>query len=226
MEWLTKHFAVVSAVLVFVAGTASVSFLFAYLSVFDWRLIWLIEYSDLAKLFLLFGALISSFAWLIMNIGQNYFPSQRVERRTMLISLGILGGLFLVSFGVDIYNDFHANNDLMLYHSNLTACWLVVMAVCFLIFEWRHLLLKGDWSAIWPIISLMVVLVPVAGSTYGRYVKEIAEPHVTIWSKREEFPNTRIIVWFSHHVAFYTGQKVIVLPTGDVAQMELTQARP
>jgi hypothetical protein len=29
-------------------------------------------------------------------------------------------------------------------------------------------------------------------------------------------------MWLPHHVAFYTGKKVVVLPTGDIAQTELS----
>lgn len=60
-----------------------------------------------------------------------------------------------------------------------------------------------------------------AGRSYGTYVKQVAKTEITIWSRHEEFANARVIMWFSHHVAFYTAKKVIVLPTADIAQVEL-----
>jgi hypothetical protein len=90
-----------------------------------------------------------------------------------------------------------------------------------MIFEWHSRLFAGDWVLSVSILLATLALVSFTGSTYGTYVKQIAEPHVTIWSKHEEFPNAGIIMWFSHHVAFYTGKKVIVLPTADIAQVEL-----
>jgi hypothetical protein len=62
LEFLTEHFAVVSAlaaVVVFLCTTVS---LYSYLSTFDWRLIWVVEYSDVFKASLIALALISSLA--------------------------------------------------------------------------------------------------------------------------------------------------------------------
>jgi hypothetical protein len=60
MEWVTTNFAALSAVLVLGAATASVVSVLSYLSVFDWTLIWLLEYSDLTKLFPILGSLLGS----------------------------------------------------------------------------------------------------------------------------------------------------------------------
>jgi hypothetical protein len=71
---------------------------------------------------------------------------------------------------------------------------------------------------------LLTVTVGISGGVYGNLFVKLGVQHsVTIWGKHEEFQNARIIMWFSHHVVFYTEKKVIVLPTADVAQMELVQ---
>jgi hypothetical protein len=67
LEFLTKHFLVLSSLLVGVASAISMIFLTAYLAVFDWSLVWLIEYSDLAKLALIGIAVISSILGFITN---------------------------------------------------------------------------------------------------------------------------------------------------------------
>jgi hypothetical protein len=93
----------------------------------------------------------------------------------------------------------------------------------FLLLERYTSLISGDLAAIWSIVGLALLGVPLSGKVYGGYLKYVAEQHVTIWTKREEFSNATLIMWFSHHVAFYTGKKVIVLPTADVVQVELDQ---
>jgi hypothetical protein len=59
LDFLTKHFAVLSAGLTGLAATLAMIFVFAYLSVFDWNLIWIIEYPDIIK-FCLIGIGIAS----------------------------------------------------------------------------------------------------------------------------------------------------------------------
>lgn len=49
LAFATEHFLVLSAVLLVAAVAAGTFFLAGYLSVFDWRLIWVIEYADILK---------------------------------------------------------------------------------------------------------------------------------------------------------------------------------
>jgi hypothetical protein len=98
MEWLTKNFAVVSAVLVFAAATGAVFFMFGYLSTFDWTLIWLVEYTDLAQLFLIVGGLISGFGLIFMffTLVQNYYLPIKINTSQRIIGFGIVGVIFLI----------------------------------------------------------------------------------------------------------------------------------
>ena len=49
VEFTTKNFAMVSGVTALVAYLIGTVFLYSYLSFFDWRLIWLVEYADVIK---------------------------------------------------------------------------------------------------------------------------------------------------------------------------------
>jgi hypothetical protein len=55
----------VSAVAVMVASLCAALFLFGYLAVFDWRLIWIVEYSDIFKVGFVALGFLSSAAILI-----------------------------------------------------------------------------------------------------------------------------------------------------------------
>jgi len=129
--------------------------------------------------------------------------------------------LFLVFFAIDLYVDFQARNDLVWFHSFLTLCELGFLFLLFVILDKYSRLIDGDWSMVFMVLGLVIILVPITGKVYGMYVKKVAATHVTIWSRREEFADARVIMWFPHHVAFYTGKKVIVLPTADVVQVEM-----
>jgi voltage-gated potassium channel Kch len=60
LNFITKNFLALSSFVVVLASAISLLFLIAYLGVFDWNLIWLIEYGDLTKFFLIGAALILS----------------------------------------------------------------------------------------------------------------------------------------------------------------------
>ena len=65
MDFITKHFAILSVATVVFGATAAIIFIAAYLRVFDWRIIWIIEYGDILKIGLITVALFSGFAYYI-----------------------------------------------------------------------------------------------------------------------------------------------------------------
>jgi hypothetical protein len=87
-----QHFALVSAIALLAGFLGATAFLFGYLSVFDWRLIWLIEYADILKVGLVATAVISGIA---VFIG---FIIDRVMSRADRGADNVTYGLFL--FGV------------------------------------------------------------------------------------------------------------------------------
>jgi uncharacterized protein (DUF3820 family) len=232
MEWLTKNFVVVSAIVVLGAAAASVLFLISYLVVFDWTLIWFVEYSDLTKLFITFGALAGGFVFVIIMLWQSYYDAEHSEHlpstvmwfQRKTIPFVTFGELTLIGLGIDLYHDFTTENSHVLFHFEFATSQLGFILLLFAIFDGYSRLIDGNLLQIVAVLIITVGLVTMTGRTFGRYAREVVEPHVTIWAKRDEFPNGRIIMWFSHHVAFYTGKKVIVLPTADIAQVELLPA--
>jgi hypothetical protein len=79
LDFITKHFAALSAFAIGVASTTTMLFLSPYLSVFDWSLIWLVEYGDVGKFILIgVGLLGSILAVLVDKILKGAKPSDRL----------------------------------------------------------------------------------------------------------------------------------------------------
>jgi hypothetical protein len=66
-DFATKHFAVLSVGIGVFGAAMAIIFIAAYLRVFDWRLIWIIEYSDVLKIGLIVVALLSGFSYWIWS---------------------------------------------------------------------------------------------------------------------------------------------------------------
>jgi hypothetical protein len=58
-DFATKHFAVLSVAITVFGATMAIIFIAAYLRVFDWRIIWVIEYADVLKVGLIVVAVSS-----------------------------------------------------------------------------------------------------------------------------------------------------------------------
>src|SRR4051812_36071906 len=91
IEFTTKHFAVLSTVVTAAAVVAVTVFLTAYLAVFDWSLVWLVEYSDIAKFGLIALAFLS---------GSIYFINMYADDLRRMTSTGLEGWNVKLFFAV------------------------------------------------------------------------------------------------------------------------------
>ena len=69
--FIIGNFASVSAIGLFAITVYSTIFVYAYLSMFDWRLIWIVEYSDILKIGLVALGIISGV--LVSMLGLVFF---------------------------------------------------------------------------------------------------------------------------------------------------------
>lgn len=76
LDLATRNFALLSAGVILLGGFTASLFLAAYLRVFDWRLIWIIEPSDILKVGILSLALLSGF-FTLLQIPMNLLPIGR-----------------------------------------------------------------------------------------------------------------------------------------------------
>ena len=79
LTFIAGNIASLSAIGLFAAVVGSTLFLYAYLSVFDWRLIWIIDYSDIFKVGLVTLAVLSSFVVLVLQGLQMVLVVVRLE---------------------------------------------------------------------------------------------------------------------------------------------------
>jgi hypothetical protein len=68
---VSQHFAVASALTVIVGIFCSTIFLYGYIRVFDWHLIWIIEYGDVLKFGLVVVAFMAAFFYQIQSTADD-----------------------------------------------------------------------------------------------------------------------------------------------------------
>src|SRR5712691_3115650 len=68
LKFISENFAVLSSSTLVFAVLCATVFLYTYLSVFDWNLIWIVEYPDILKFGLVAVAIISGFISIIQSL--------------------------------------------------------------------------------------------------------------------------------------------------------------
>jgi hypothetical protein len=227
MEFLTKHFVALSALIIASASVLAMVFLTSYLGTFDWNLVWLIEYSDLAKFGLMAVAVITPLLSLLYN---------QIDAVRSWVSLNQKGSRNLVIFIVaitllvavwDVYFDIthktgRATFDVMYAVSIL----LILSAAAFAFWMLKNIPERPNWKNTAPALFFSTCfLLAVTGNTFGYYVRDVSTERSDVITKNETFTNVRIIMMLSHHVVFLTDQRVTIVPTVDIIKIISTAAK-
>jgi hypothetical protein len=175
LDLLTKHFLILSSVVIGVASAISMLFLAAYMAVFDWSLIWLIEYTDLAKLFLIGTALLSSVITTMLNYLYNLLMwlQHQVKNYKWIVIAGLV--LSALAGAVSIYYDIKTANGQTTYHAFRLASTISGVFLIYLLLtefdKWKQL----NWLSIVNDVSQLVLSLGIFGATFGYYVKDVSK---------------------------------------------------
>ncbi len=108
LDFLTKNFAVISAATTGVAACMAMVFLFAYLSVFDWNLIWIVEYTDIIKFCLIGVAILSSSSWFVFAVFDDVYNLIVANDKKQWYAIIVAVCLFAVLLALNLYEDFNS----------------------------------------------------------------------------------------------------------------------
>lgn len=215
LEFVTQHFAVVSAlaaVAVFFCTTVS---LYSYLSAFDWRLIWIVEYSDVFKASFIALALISSLAITLYALMSAFMLfSSNLSSHELLLSASIamvICGFAYILIAWLISGEFQAEAGMFWLMMSMTVINITNSVRAYPNISAGGVILCGG-------------LILLTASTFGR---AFASPSIgmggvryDITLKNEKLEDMGLVMVTSHHTILYTDKKAIVVPTAEVMRMQ------
>jgi hypothetical protein len=216
VEFISSHFALVSAISVLIASGLTLDFIVSYLVSFDWNLIWIIEYQDLAKFIIIGSAL-------LLSIGSSfiYFFEKVVETfRTgkSRISLVILISIFIAVLGWEIYSA-RNNQGLQYYYVTLTSAFVIGLLLIHTAVTRMRMWLGGNMRAIAFDAVSFVVMAALLGTTLAARVKFAESKLYNVETESRAYRQASIVMLLSHHIIIYVNDKVVVLPTPSVTRM-------
>ena len=221
MGFVTKHFAVLSVAAVVFGTTTAIIFIAAYLRVFDWRIIWIIEYADVLKIGLVIVAIFSGFSFYVWSSARDAINLATKHDRSWLWSYAFGFALWCLSLGTFLYADYHSPEPRYELHVWLHLAVLAVIALG---------LIPANISRDFPnltapqiawVIFLTVSNVSSLGTAFGYYTRDTEGFRHDVFVKDKELRDVGLVMLTSHHVVLYTKEKtVIVVPAGEVIRLE------
>jgi hypothetical protein len=220
-EFLSQHILLVTALAAVTGVATATAGLSAYLRVFDWRLIWVIEYPDVLKWGLVAVGMVlplAYFAWAFMRDAIDWVLGSS--------KYGIIIGLviWVVSLTAWLVFDYRSAEP----HYALT--FFVHMAVLLLIMTTVNI---AQSVKLWPVslrglagdFVLVIATAGVIGTAIGHVFRDSAgfQQHVT--TKTTEYRSVGLVMITSRYVIIYDRDHVVTIPVEDVRRIE-GQPRP
>lgn len=228
LDYITKHFLVLSAAATIFGATISIVFIAGYLAAFDRSSIWIIEYTDLIKFSLIGISIFSASAGFISSFAQDaviIITSNSVAKR---ISIAIaVAGIFLV-FGIPAYYHYKSGDTDGLWREvfHIIVALLFIIIILVISEIMKNFKEKQDISfhMIITFITLIIIFLSGLGLSYGFRVRaDMRSFHDIVTKDRSNFEQTykrsKLIMILSHHTIFELDGKVNIIQSADITRI-------
>lgn len=219
LDFLTKYFAVLSAALLGLSSSVVIVFVFGYLYIFDWNLIWIVEYLDMTKFMLLTIAIaislyisVQSYGNLASNVAHADFPFNWKQYIVMsLWSIIILSA---------IWSGYFFRGRLFIeFYLYLQLSVMLIIGFAIWAFRFGSAFTTKPRLSQFQTISLFMLSVWICGNTCGLYVKDISTSEHDIYTSSEILKGQKIIMLLSHHSIFYSNGDITLVQSSDVKKI-------
>jgi MFS family permease len=219
------HFVLISALTVAVGVGLSTTFLASYLSIFDWHLIWFVQYSDIVTFGLVAIGIVTGSFTTLQGLTQLVLSSidAKITRRQVWAAVLIFLALFLFAL-VSVIRRGEG------YFHVVDGAGTLGMGVFLLVLVARAIE-KQQWPSIRHAISIFIiatVTTALFGQWLGFSVKETSLFNQDVDIKGNTMTNVKLVIVMSRHTILLKDGVLYVLPTADISKFRTAdkQAKP
>ncbi len=225
-EFVNKNFAFVSALIVIVAYFCATLFLYAYLSFFDWRLIWVIEYSDVLKVGMLTLSIISTFLISFWALADDLHVWREKPWEWIKTIVNSIAGFTVLSLVVWLVHEYGYQEPMYFYYILLHASWLMIVLAGFSFI--RAVRIFPNYSARDVIGDVVFIFsaIYLFGLTFGVWVRNNDGFKHDVTLKGEVMRDVGVVLMTTHHVILYKDDLSIIVPASSVERIQGLKSKP
>jgi hypothetical protein len=215
LQFIRENFVLISAGAVLVGVVLSTTFLAAYLSIFDWHLLWFVQYTDIITFGLLALGIVSGSIALLQSAVQTVLAGKTFEQRRS--GLVILVALWIVGTALSIWGAVHSGQG---YFHILSGVVVFGAAVTLIFIVASHVEAHTLPTAVqWTFMLLLLVTTAAGlGRWLGESVQETANFNQDVYLKDQLLNNVKLVIVMSRHTVLLKDGVLYVMPTGDITK--------
>jgi hypothetical protein len=217
LQFAKEYFVPLSTFAVVLGVLLATVFLYGYLSVFDWHLIWIVQYQDVLGFALMAVGVIAGFGALILTSVENvvlYSGLPQGQPKWVFISVSV--GAFILAIGLSIHAEYKSPDPHYNHIINASLCFFMLVALAFVIGRAVHFRTwPNPWGIIW-IFFLAIFGAYSFGQWLGYSILEERGTAYDVYMKNETLNGAHIVMATSHHMILYSDKTIYVVPTDEV----------
>jgi hypothetical protein len=213
LEGIKDNFVLVSASALLIGVSLATTFLAAYLSVFDWHLLWFVQYTDIITFGLLALGIVSGSITLLQGAVQSVLGGKtRGQRRSGLIILVVL---WIAGTAFNIWAAIHRGEG---YFPSGVVAFGVAVTLIFIIASYIEARTLPNAVQFMFVMLLLVTCAASLGHWLGQSVKETADFNQDVAIKDQTLTNVRLVMVMSRHTVLLKDGVLYAVPTGDITK--------
>jgi hypothetical protein len=223
LQFMRENFVVLSGIAVVIGIGLSTMFLSAYLAVFDWHLIWFIQYADILTFGLIgVGIIGTSFIFLESLVrsvlGLGVFNGKRAWK-----GFFIFVGFWTLLYAIVQFAQYRSGEP---HYQYISAAWLSVIAVVSLVVTSVLYFRSGVWPNVGQAIGILVSAIFGAlsfGQWFG-YSMLYSKVTQDVYLKDSVLNNVKLVAVLARHTILLEGTTLYAVPTGDITKFRTVGA--
>jgi hypothetical protein len=217
LQFIRENFVLVSAAALLIGVALATTFLAAYLSIFDWHLIWFVQYTDIITFGLIALGIVSGSVTFLQNIAQivlgGVTPKQR---RAGLIIIAVLA---TAGIAFSIWGAVHRGEG---YFHILSGSVTLGTALALIFVIAAHIEARSLPTAIQCMFMLLLLVIGAGslGRWLGESVKETSDFNQNVSLKDQTLNDVKLVIVMSRHTVLLKDRILYVVPTGDISKFQ------
>jgi hypothetical protein len=220
LQFVRENFAVVSAAAVVVGIALSTLFLFSYLSVFDWHLIWLIQYIDVISFGLVAVGISGTSVFLLNPYLYMWISLKRIEPSgSRRFYFAVAGSVVVILLVWQIWSAIRNSEG---YFHIITGIALAGGVIAFIVAVLSHLraVVSPTLLQVVSLVFLAVIITFESGRWTADLVLETNWFNENVVLKGQTLNNAKLVIMMSRFTVFLKDDVLHVFPTADITEMQ------
>jgi hypothetical protein len=218
VSYIRDNFVLISAAAVLLGVTLSTMFLAAYLSVFDWHLLWFVQYSDIVTFGLLAVGIVTGSLTFIQSAAQTVLGLFGMKGRARWTHGIFLFILVVVITGFEIWGSVKAGDGYWHILMGMTVLCLGIVLIMQIMGYITTATLPNVSQAFFLFLSLSFTTLGL-GQWLGYSVQESAKSQ-EITLKDKTLNDMKVILVMSRHTILLKKDMLYVVPTADITSFK------